>query len=475
VNEGMGEAASTAKNIIPPAHAWQKSGLNNGKRANTINPATQPPKCPQCASERVWKDGMRYLRSNGQPSQRWLCRACGYRFSELKVKVNVAGKQNENFHSRSYLAKASVSNGNFFSEKSLNDLALPRSEKLASHEVTVIGKGLNALCSYNSRRRVCASESEAKNLATVETRQNQAAGATTPEQADIQGKIIEVAWQLKKEGYSPATIYLYPKYLKMLVKRGANLYDPGSVKDVIAKQEKWEPRSKAMAVTAYGFFASINNITWQPPKYQYSRKLPFIPLESEIDALIAACGRKTATALQVAKETGARIGEVLRIKWIDLDLEHNTLIINTPEKTSNSRMFKISAKLTAILNILPKTSEKIFGDTSCGNLRYNFYRQRKRIASKLQNPRLLNVHFHTLRHWKATMEYHKTKDLLHVMKILGHRNIQSTLMYTQLINFESDEYHSATTTTIDEAKKLIEAGFEYVCTYENTMMFRKRK
>jgi hypothetical protein len=79
------------------------------------------------------------------------------------------------------------------------------------------------------------------------------------------------------------------------------------------------------------------------------------------------------------------------------------------------------------------------------------------------------------RHWKATMEYHKTKDILHVMQLLGHRNIKNTLVYTQLVNFENDDYHSATAKTIEEATKLIDTGFEYVCTHNNTMLFRKRK
>jgi hypothetical protein len=73
------------------------------------------------------------------------------------------------------------------------------------------------------------------------------------------------------------------------------------------------------------------------------------------------------------------------------------------------------------------------------------------------------------------MEYAKTKDILHVMKMLGHRNIQSTLLYTQLVNFESDEYHSATAKTVEEAQKLVETGFEYVCDFEEIKLFRKRK
>ena len=73
------------------------------------------------------------------------------------------------------------------------------------------------------------------------------------------------------------------------------------------------------------------------------------------------------------------------------------------------------------------------------------------------------------------MEYHRTKDLLHVMKMLGHKDIKTTLIYTQLIQFERDDFHSAVAETVDEVRKMIEAGFEYVCTHNNVMLFRKRK
>ncbi|MDR0373564.1 MAG: tyrosine-type recombinase/integrase [Nitrososphaerota archaeon] len=62
--------------------------------------------------------------------------------------------------------------------------------------------------------------------------------------------------------------------------------------------------------------------------------------------------------------------------------------------------------------------------------------QRKKIAQKLKNERILKIHFHTLRHWKATPEYHKTKDIIHVMKLLGHRNIQDTMLYTHVVRMK---------------------------------------
>ena len=61
------------------------------------------------------------------------------------------------------------------------------------------------------------------------------------------------------------------------------------------------------------------------------------------------------------------------------------------------------------------------------------------------------------------------------MRLLGHKNIANTLIYTQLVEFESDEYCSAVASSVEEAKKLIEAGFEYVCSHKDEMLFRKRK
>ena len=58
------------------------------------------------------------------------------------------------------------------------------------------------------------------------------------------------------------------------------------------------------------------------------------------------------------------------------------------------------------------------------NFRDNYADQRKRIAEKVQNPRLNKIMFKTLRTWKGTMEYHRTKDVLYVMQVLGHKNIK---------------------------------------------------
>jgi len=73
------------------------------------------------------------------------------------------------------------------------------------------------------------------------------------------------------------------------------------------------------------------------------------------------------------------------------------------------------------------------------------------------------------------MEYHRTKDILHVINVLGYKRIQNTLKYTQLVNIDQDEYVSRVARATAEGCQLVDAGFEYVCDLEGNKVFRKRK
>jgi len=61
------------------------------------------------------------------------------------------------------------------------------------------------------------------------------------------------------------------------------------------------------------------------------------------------------------------------------------------------------------------------------------------------------------------------------MQLLGHRSITNTLVYTHLIDFKNDEYTSRVAKTIEEARQLIQQGFDYITEMENIKIFRKRK
>ena len=305
---------------------------------------------------------------------------------------------------------------------------------------------------------------------------NGQAGATQLSETAIKGKIVELLWYLKKKGYKTSTIISRDSRLRRLLKLGANLMDPESVKEVIALQSNWTDARKEAMVYAYDLFAKWSGITWEKPIYKPQRKLPIIPLEREIDDLIASSNRYVATFLQLGKETGARAGELYSLQWRDIDLENRTVNI-TPEKGSNPRIFKISNKLIAMLTGFQKDETGVFRHyKDLNSLRRCFERYRKRAAHKFGNRNILHITFHTLRHWKATTEYHKTKDILYVMRLLGHRNIKNTLLYTQLMDCKNDdEFICKVAKAPSEIQELIENGFEYICNMEDLKFFRKRK
>lgn len=396
--------------------------------------------CPDCGSTRVWRSGLRRL-ADGSKAQVYQCGECYHKFTDPDSK-----------------RRTPIGDGGQALNSSDNYL------KSGDEDPSRAGVG--------SEMGAVALMEEP--LQTVK----QPAGGTVETntgRVDVQGKVVEFLWWMRKQGYGEQTIYSRSKKLHRLLRLGADLYDPESVKEVVARQS-WRESQKEAVVCAYDLFVKWLGLKWDKPTYKRVRKLPFIPLEREIDDLIAGCSKHISIFLQIAKETGARAGEIFRLNWGDVDFERCTLTI-TPEKGSEPRMFKMSGKLLGMLGKLPsiKMGERIFTHyKNLNSLMRSFERQRKRIANNLANPRLLKISFHTLRHWKATMEYHKTKDILHVMRLLGHKNINNTLIYTQLVKFESDEFICKVAKTPEEIAKLIEAGFEYVCEHEGLKFFRKR-
>jgi len=431
----------------------------------------ETPSCPGCMSQRVWRDGVRST-SHGDV-QRWLCRGCGYRFSEPKVQVDVMGKVDV-LHSGPKLLENRVVSGKLASKEPFNSLPLSFSENvMANHKLTTVGKDLNTFAYNSCNRRVCVLESEAKNLAQGESRiQEKAAGATKPDIETIKGLVAQYAYWLEKEGYTKNSEY--PALIRLLVKNGADLLDPESVKAIIAKQP-WKNGTKMLAVYAYDVMAQMLKIQWTKPRYIQEEALPFIPEERELDALIAACkSRRMATYLQTLKETFADPSEALRLRWIDVDFSGNTVTINNPVKGHRPRQLKVSGKLLAMLNTLPKISERIF-PTTYKSILATFLKLRQRTAQTLQNPRLLSISLTTFRHWGATMTYHYTKNILLVQNLLGHKHIKNTMKYTQLVHFKDDEFDVATATTLEEAKELLAVGFDYVTEMKSVKLFRRPK
>ena len=167
----------------------------------------------------------------------------------------------------------------------------------------------------------------------------------------------------------------------------------------------------------------------------------------------------------------------LTLKDIDLN---NGVVYPQTAKHGSARALKLKNTTLNMLNrYLASRSiglnDKLFGWWNSDIYGKWFRVARNRVANKTGDLALKGIRLYDLRHFYATMLYHRTKDILFVKQQLGHKKIENTLIYTQLVNFESEDYTSAVAKNVNEAQKLIESGFEFVTTFDNIMLFKKRK
>jgi len=380
----------------------------------------QPPTCPECSSTKVWKDGFR--SDSLIPIQRWLCRDCGYRFS-----------------SSSLINKKEIR--------------------------------------QTSECRVRVSDNEMVNLATVETRiSERAAGATKiTDNATLKGKIIEFLWYLKKEGYSKETVKTYVNVLVTLNKRGADIFNPESVKEVISEQteqKRWGEGRKANVIKAYTAFLRMQNCEWKKPRYKFKKGLPRPPTPEQVKQLIAGASRKYASIFRFMAETGASPIETSILTERSYDFERNTVYIEG-KKGHLDRIIPITEELSVLMK---EYLTKYGSFPSSIKISQKWRKYRDRLSQKLNDKALRNIRLYDLRHYFGTMAYAQTKDILWVKDKMGHTKLETTMIYTKLLAYPiEEEFICRAAETVEDAEKLIEAGFEYVTNINSIKLFRKRK
>ena len=288
----------------------------------------------------------------------------------------------------------------------------------------------------------------------------------------IKGKIVTTLIKLHNKGLDKKTLRNIDFQLRHLGKY-ADLDNPESVREYIAKKNCANSQ-KTNLVKAYNYYALVNGLRWEKPKYKYERMLPKIPTTEQINKVIASASPRYATILRILAETGIMSYELSRISLRDIDLERRLINVQG-HKGHNSRIFKLKSETLAMLSAYLSKNRKEYPFPNSEWICKCYREHRNRLAEKLNDSNIRKVRLYDFRHYFATMLYHHTKDILHVMQQLGHKKIETTLIYTQLVNFESDDYTSAVAKNIQEAQKLIESGFEFVTTFDSLMLFRKRK
>jgi len=256
------------------------------------------------------------------------------------------------------------------------------------------------------------------------------------------------------------------------------LDDPESVKGFVASK-KCSYGYKESLIESYDYYVRANGLKWSKPFYQKYDKLPKIPTTENLNLLIANARPKLALFLSMSKDLGTRPIELTWLKVKDINLK-NGIVNITSAKHCVGRTLKLKHRTLDMLRgyitkkrlkqecALFPFSSSLIGDS--------YRRLRNKLADKLQIPEIAQIRLYDFRHYYATMLYHKTKDLLLVKSSLGHKDLRTTLRYTQLMETsEDEEFTVRAAKSVDEASKLIESGFEYVTEMDGVKLFRKRK
>jgi integrase len=281
---------------------------------------------------------------------------------------------------------------------------------------------------------------------------------------------------MKNKALTDTTIKQY-NYILTNISKHADLDNPETVEQYIANHTGSNTYKRNMT-KAYQKYCQHYQIKWQAPKYTAEAKTITIPTEEKLEMLIANAGYIMSVKLGISKETGLRPIELCNLKVKDIDLNGKT-IHPTTAKHGSPRTLRISNNLANQIadhitrkNLNP--NDRLFNGTPTqyGN---RYQETRNLLAKKLHDPSLRNIRLYDFRHFFATALYHKTKDILYVKQQMGHKRIETTLIYTQLLDINEDEWTCRTASTIQQDQELIESGFEYLTERDGTKLYRKRK
>ena len=183
------------------------------------------------------------------------------------------------------------------------------------------------------------------------------------------------------------------------------------------------------AIKEWGLYISQNPVkNIRKPRVNNSRSRR-LSNEEEI-ILLAKCREHSLMMESVvifAIQTAMRLGEIINLKWSDIDITQGYAIIY---ETKNGEMRKIPLSNTSInaLKSLPKRlgSDKIFWKwTSVSSFQSSW--QRVVLKSGIENFR-----FHDLRHEATSRLFEMNLNMMEVSTITGHKTLQMLKRYTHL-------------------------------------------
>lgn len=131
--------------------------------------------------------------------------------------------------------------------------------------------------------------------------------------------------------------------------------------------------------------------------------------------------------IYIAYHHGLRVSEAVSLKWADVNIQEKTLTCDRL-KGSTKSIQPLTDKEIEVFQSLTKTGARIFPLS-----RSTAHRRFSRLAKACRIP-TSKCHFHTLKHSYAVHLLEQGADIRLIQDLLGHRNIQNTIIYAQLLS-----------------------------------------
>jgi integrase len=167
-----------------------------------------------------------------------------------------------------------------------------------------------------------------------------------------------------------------------------------------------------------------------------NRRLRYLSKE-ECQALINSCDKHLNPIVVCALHTGMRKGEILNLKWDNVDLKHGFILL---DQTKNGERREIPINLT-----LREALTELFQGTKDRPRRldvpYVFYYPptgkpyqdvKRSFSTACRRAKIRDFRFHDLRHTFASHLVMARQDLTTVKELLGHKTLTMTLRYAHL-------------------------------------------
>lgn len=165
-------------------------------------------------------------------------------------------------------------------------------------------------------------------------------------------------------------------------------------------------------------------------------KPPRFLTKEECEKLLEDCNDELYPIIFTFLHTGMRKAELENLEWQDIDFERRKIKIRLKDfwkpKTAE-REIPISDELSHVLENLKKKQSKskfVFCDKNGERLKRKLRRDLMRLTKKCGFPDVTKIH--SLRHTFASHLVMNGVDLPTVQRLMGHTDIQTTMIYSHL-------------------------------------------